>query len=114
MKYTGTVYLLHFDTPLAHARHYLGWTAGDVEDRLEEHRTTMWSRLPEPQVNAEGKRYTGIKTGNGANLMGAVNAAGITWQLAQTWRGTRNTERRLKNRKHASRFCPICKKEHSE
>ena len=35
---TGTVYLLHFDPPYPRdgrggVRHYLGWTAGDVEER---------------------------------------------------------------------------------
>ena len=26
MSQLGTVYLIHFERPLAHARHYIGWT----------------------------------------------------------------------------------------
>ena len=35
MAHTSTVYLLHFDRPLAHARHYLGSTA-NLDTRLME------------------------------------------------------------------------------
>ena len=28
----GIVYLLHFDRPYQHARHYTGWTGDDVLD----------------------------------------------------------------------------------
>ena len=31
----GTVYLIHFDTPYKHARHYTGW-ASDLERRVAE------------------------------------------------------------------------------
>ena len=35
---TGAViYLLHFETPYRHARHYTGWTAGDLDARLKQH-----------------------------------------------------------------------------
>ena len=35
----GTVYLLHFERPYkGRLRHYLGFTQGDVEQRLENHR----------------------------------------------------------------------------
>jgi predicted GIY-YIG superfamily endonuclease len=34
---TGIVYLLHFDQPYKHARHYVGWTARNVKRRLAEH-----------------------------------------------------------------------------
>lgn len=80
----GTIYLLHFDRPLAHARHYLGWTR-DLEARLARHRT-----------NSRPK------------LMQAVREAGIGFRLARTWTGTRARERQLKQRGHA-RQCPICK-----
>ncbi len=34
----SAVYVLHFDPPLQHARHYVGWTDHeDVASRLEEH-----------------------------------------------------------------------------
>ena len=82
----GTIYLLHFDRPLHHARHYLGW-ASDLEARLAVH----------------GKA-------DGSALMRAVAAAGIDWQLARTWTGDRHRERQLKQRGKA-RMCPLCRAE---
>lgn len=81
----GTIYLIHFNTPYAHARHYTGWSE-NLEARLEEHRR-----------------------GNGARLMAVIKASGITWVLARTWEGTRKLERRLKNSGGASRRCPVCR-----
>jgi predicted GIY-YIG superfamily endonuclease len=84
------VYLLHFDRPLAHARHYIGST-DDLERRLHEH-----------------------EQGNGARLMAAVARAGIPWRLARTksWPqllpGDRVWERRLKRYKKSRRLCPFC------
>jgi len=81
----GTVYLLHFDRPFRHARHYIGW-ALQLEARLKHH-----------------------GTGNGARLLAAVAAEGIGWVLARTWTDVdRNFERKLKNRHGAVRICPIC------
>lgn len=81
----GTVYLLHFDAPFGHARHYTGWTPSLV-DRLAKH-----------------------AAGHGARLTQVVKDAGIGWQLARTWPGTTRTfERRLKNQGGASRRCPAC------
>lgn len=84
-RYLGTVYLLHFDRPYRHARHYLGW-AKDVDARLAEH-----------------------AAGQGARLLQVVAAAGISWTLARTWPGvTRNRERQLKRMGGAARRCPLC------
>lgn len=80
----GTIYLLHFDSPLGHARHYLGWTE-NLEQRLESHRM-----------------------GQGARLMLHLKRAGIGFRLARTWEGTRNYERRLKNQGASTRHCPLC------
>lgn len=80
----GTVYLLHFDQPYGHARHYLGWTL-DLDARLAEH-----------------------AAGRGARLLAVAQAAGVTWQLARTWQGGRARERQLKNQGGASRRCPLC------
>ena len=80
----GTVYLLHFDSAFKHARHYLGWT-GNLENRLQQHRD-----------------------GQGARLMEVVRDAGIGFELARTWTGTRRDERRLHNWKASPRLCPIC------
>ena len=52
-----TVYLIHLDRPLAHARHYLGST-DDLERRLHEHQQA-----------------------NGSRMLAAVARAGISWQL---------------------------------
>jgi hypothetical protein len=39
-----------------------------------------------------------------------VTDAGIGFQVARTWDGEdRAFERKLKNGKHSSRLCPICK-----
>jgi predicted GIY-YIG superfamily endonuclease len=81
---TGTVYLLHFDQPYRHARHYIGWTT-NLAARLAEH-----------------------ARGQGARLLAVVREAGITWRLARTWPGDRRRERQIKNQGGASRRCPCC------
>lgn len=82
----GTIYLIHFDRPLKHARHYIGW-AKDLEGRIGHHRS-----------------------GNGSRLMRAVNLAGIGWDVVWTKEGDRNEERRLKRYKKSAVLCPLCKK----
>ena len=82
------VYLLHFERPYHHARHYLGFTE-DLDTRLEAHRT--------------GDPHTHHR------LMQVVAAAGIGFVLARTWNTEdRAFERRLKRWKCAPRLCPIC------
>ena len=83
---SGTVYLLHFERPLHHARHYMGW-ASNLGQRLQQH-----------------------SSGRGARLMEVITELGIRWRLARIWKGTRELERQLKNRKEAPRLCPICKR----
>ncbi|HLX49510.1 MAG TPA: hypothetical protein VKS82_14370 [Streptosporangiaceae bacterium] len=80
----GTIYLLHFDRPYRHARHYIGW-AVNLNARLAAH-----------------------EQGRGARLLEVVRAAGIGWQLARTWSGDRNRERQIKRQGGASRCCPLC------
>jgi predicted GIY-YIG superfamily endonuclease len=82
----GTVYLLHFDRPYVHAKHYTGWT-DQLDTRLTEH-----------------------AAGRGARLMAVITEAGIGFQLARTWVGGRARERQLKLQGGASRHCPICLK----
>ena len=85
----GTIYLLHFGEAYYRARHYLGWTEKPMEVRIEEH------------IN-----------GRASPLVRAVVGAGITVTLAATWEGVdRYEERRMKNRKQARAFCPLCKGE---
>lgn len=80
----GVVYLLHFERPYAHAAHYTGWST-NLTARLAEH-----------------------EAGHGARLLAVVREAGIGWQLARTWPGTRDTERALKRQGGAARRCPLC------
>src|SRR6266581_697755 len=82
---TGTVYLLHFNRPYKHARHYVGWTARAVRCRLAEH-----------------------EAGRGARLLAVVREAGIGWQLARLWPGGRARERQLKRQGGHARKCPLC------
>lgn len=89
----GTVYLIHFDTPIGdtankhgYAQHYIGWSS-DLQARINEH-----------------------KQGQGAKIIAWCVKHAITWHVARTWpNSTRNDERKLKNQKNAKRLCPICK-----
>lgn len=78
------VYLIHFQTPYKHARHYLG-SSNDVLARCEEHRN-----------------------GSGARLMQVVEDAKIPWQVVRLWPGGRKEEKQLKLQKNSPRLCPIC------
>jgi len=78
------IYLLHFDRPMSHARHYIGF-AGDVAARLREHQA------------GRGARITQVAVGRGIELT-----------LVRTWEGGRHDERRLKQSKNGPRLCPIC------
>jgi predicted GIY-YIG superfamily endonuclease len=80
----GVVYLLHFDRPYRHARHYTGWTT-NLPGRLAEH-----------------------TRGRGARLLAVIDQAGIGWRLSRTWSGTRGRERALKRQGGAGRRCPDC------
>jgi hypothetical protein len=82
-----TVYLLHFDRPFGHARHYIGFSRSEssMEVRLQHHRA-----------------------GTGTRLLAVVNDAGIPWSLARVWAdGDRKFERSLKSHS-GTRYCPIC------
>lgn len=82
------IHLLHFDQPLHHAKHYLGYTESEemLPKRLDDHRH-----------------------GRGARLLAVLRQRGIGWTLAATFPGDRNTERAMKNRKKTSFYCPICR-----
>ncbi len=79
------VYLIHFDKPLKHAKHYLGYSKNDVRERVQKHRR-----------------------GKGARLMDAITRQGITWHVSRTWDGGRDLERILKDQHNASHLCPTC------
>ena len=80
----GVIYMLHFDRPYRHARHYVGWT-DDLLDRLDRH-----------------------ATGHGARLVAVIWQAGIGFTLVRICEGTRRTERAIKNAGGAVRYCPAC------
>lgn len=81
----GTVYLLHFDRPYRHARHYVGFTT-NLKRRLSEHRS-----------------------GHGSPLLCAVVEAGIRFRVARLWLNvTRRFERRLHNLQPRWKHCPYC------
>lgn len=84
MSVPGTIYLLHFDPPYKHAKHYLGWTR-DLAERLRHH-----------------------QKGTGGRLVAVAVDAGSAVELVRTWEGDRHLERNLKNRHDATRLCPIC------
>jgi hypothetical protein len=93
----GIIYLLHFDRPIGDpanphgfASHYTGWTL-DLDRRLADHAAGV-----------------GPSQG-GARLMQAVFEAGIGFQLARVWEGTRGRERSLKRSGGAARRCPVCR-----
>lgn len=84
------VYLLHFNKPYHHAKHYLGVTS-NLEARLKLH-----------------------KSGNGARLMEVVSEAGIGFVVARLWKTDsweegHTLERRLKRRHEGPRLCPLCR-----
>ena len=86
-KRTYTAYLLHFDRPYKHARHYIGITAGPLPERIAAHRN-----------------------GDGANLTRVIRRAGINFIVARAWPNVpRFTELKLKKQGGASRMCPVCK-----
>jgi hypothetical protein len=84
----GIIYLLHFEPPYKHAKHYLGWAS----DR-------SWVERLAQQVNGLAKC---------ANLVRVALDTGCTVTVARIWEGVdRNRERRMKNW-GKSHLCPIC------
>lgn len=79
------IYLIHFDKPLKHAKHYIGFAEDDIEKRIKEH-----------------------KSGQGAKILRALKQNGIDFNVVLSIKGDRNFERRMKNRKKADGFCPVC------
>ena len=82
----GIVYLLHFEKPLAHAKHYIGYTE-NLPTRIEEHR----------------------KGRSKVRIMQVLFQKGIGFYLARVWKADRDFERHLKNCRDTTKRCPICK-----
>lgn len=85
---SGIVYLIHFNEPLAHSSHYIGW-ASNFKGRIWHH-----------------------QHGTGARILSAANEKGIEWNVVRVWvNEDRHFERWLKNKKGANKFCPVCTEE---
>jgi len=81
-----TVYLIHFSIPVAHARHYIGYTPDDdTKRRIAEH-----------------------TAGTGSPLVAAALRNGSSLAIWK-WRGAgRDFERWLKDQHSTPRLCPFC------
>lgn len=80
------VYVLHFEPPYEHAKHYIGFTTRPVRDRVADH-----------------------FAGRGSPLVKAALAAGCSVTLAHSWQcGNRHFERWLKNKKDTPKWCRTC------
>ena len=78
------LYLIHFSKKLAHAQHYVGATT-NLDQRLRQH-----------------------ASGQGAKILAACKAKGITWEVVRVWKGLWQIERKLKSLKNAAHYCPRC------
>ncbi len=87
------IYLIHFSKPIGSdkkmAQHYIGYAEGDPAARLALHRA-----------------------GRGAKITRAAAERGIGLEIVRTWPGDRAVERRLKQRGHAAKLCPVCNPQH--
>jgi len=79
---TGIVYVLHLEPAYRHAPHHIGWTAGDVGERVAIHLHGAGSPL----------------------IRGA--AADVDVHAGATLRGGRTLERRLERWHKTTQFCP--------
>jgi hypothetical protein len=96
----GTVYLIHFDTKLCHAQHYIGYT-NNLEQRTTEH--------TQSRGEYNKSTYPDGRKRNRDALIRAVNDLGIGWEVVRTWEGDRTLEKKLKRQKKARRLCPVCR-----
>lgn len=82
----STMNLFHYDRPMHHAQHYMGFT-DDLDARTSRH-----------------------LIGSGGRLPVVFSELGISFTIAGTWEGDRTLERKLKRRKNGRKLCPICKR----
>ena len=79
------VYIIHFESSIAHACHYIGSTK-NLKKRMAEH-----------------------EKGTTTPLMREVKGRGIKWRVSIVDRqGMKQRERQIKSRGSAKRTCPIC------
>lgn len=85
------IYVLHFDTPLSHARHYIGCTES-LRQRLTAH-----------------------AIGAGSRICRELIERGVTFRLGGLYtcshRRMRTLERTLKNQHNSDRYCQLCTKD---
>lgn len=81
----GTTYLLHFDRPYKHARHYVGFSR-NLAERLKLHRLGQ----------------------SNAKLMRVVFEAGIGFRVARVWPNTTYYFERRVHNLWITGICPIC------
>lgn len=87
--YLMWLYLIHFEEPLSHAKHYLGMS-NKLQRRLYDH-----------------------ARGQGARIMQVLHEKDIHWTLAALYvpKGPKqNIEILAKRMKKSPRYCPICNK----
>ena len=83
------VYILHLATPLAHARHYTGFS---------QNGRTLKERIAHHHAGTAHCRFTEV-----------LHELGIGFEVARVFKNADRTfERKLKNTKHVARYCPIC------
>lgn len=81
----GQVYLIHLNTPIGRAQHYVGWALIATE-RLKDH-----------------------LAGRGGRLLQVANSRDIAYQIVRVWEpADRRFERRVKNYSGARWLCPVC------
>ena len=73
----------------------------------------MTSRTSTPATTSAGRcnvkrRLAEHAAGRGARLLAVVRDAGIGWQLARMWPGSRARERQIKRQGGHARQCPLC------
>jgi hypothetical protein len=89
------IYLLHFDRPYRHAKHYLGYARDEsaMHRRIDSH------------YNATA--------GDGQNhrLLVVLREAGISFTLARVWPDGTRMQERSKKKAGKSRICPICREQ---
>lgn len=81
------VFLLHFDQPFHHVRHFL--TAAD-------------------SIEAEPGHVAPLELIQASTTLEAAMKCGITARVARTWPGTQFTASRLRSLKNSSKLCPLC------
>lgn len=98
----GVVYLLAFDSPVGHARHYRGWSAGDPSGWIPGLRSDSDPGLLPARLRSHAR-------GSGSRLVAIASSRGTGWTLASAVPGDRHEERRRKNcGSYARRDCMFC------